>query len=119
MLRTLAVLLACIILCAPLRNLPAQTAQVVSILVSRNPTIADLQRAAPEKLSSIVTRLERLTTGTRQGDLRTGVLPTEAEKAQIAANPEFALAYDRYPLATITLLRSVNEILRKARDATQ
>ena len=55
----------------------------------------------------------RLGQGAREGQARGGH-PTEAEKAQIAASPAFAHAFDRAPVATLAVLRWVNRDIREA-----
>jgi hypothetical protein len=117
--RLFAALLPCVVLLASLSDSVAQStpggaSDATSRLTSQNPVLAELARSTPAKLSDIVTRLERLTTGTRQDGLRGDTVPTKAETAQIAANPEFTSAYDSNPLATLVLLRLINETLRKA-----
>src|SRR5262245_31882397 len=97
---------------------PTQTAH----LIEQNQLVAEVARRDPDGLWSLVRELQILSTGRRDGGpARAGSVPSSAEAAQIEANPALRLAYRNDPAATLALLRSTNEALRRAelRDAAQ
>jgi hypothetical protein len=119
--RILAILLTCIIACCLARRANAESApnipdRDVASLLAQNRLLADVARDDPADLWTIVQKLNVLATNPRDGGAsRAGSTPTPAETAQIAANPALRLANDNDPAATLALLRTTNEELRRAR----
>jgi hypothetical protein len=85
-------------------------------LVAENPILASLARVAPARTPAVIMSLKQMVTGPQQELSRGIAMPTPAERADIAANPVFARAYDRYPVAALALLRSVKQTLRSAEE---
>ena len=136
--RRLAIIIGCLVLSSGSAGLMAQTTGGgASSTVARNPVIAEVARFNPGMLDKLLADLERVSTGKRSGSARPvlnpGVLrtlqadlehlmgspsrgvPTTAESAQIAANPAFAVAYKRSPIAALALLRQANKAIREGR----
>jgi hypothetical protein len=95
----------------------AATPEMPSLLVlaARNPTLAEILRVAPEYAPAVRDQLgplefPPLSVSTVQGGRR-GSSPTPSEAEQLARNPDFAVAYARYPDETLGLLRQINGIV--------
>jgi hypothetical protein len=111
-------------LCGPIGNTVAQPSPsggaAGAQLIQQNPLVADVAQRDPDGLWGLLRKLEILTTARRDGGTsRSASAPTAAEAAQIQANPALSLAYRNDPAATLALVRSTNEALRRAkiRDA--
>jgi hypothetical protein len=120
MLRLLSTLLICTMACGLSGNLHAESAQnapdreIISIL-KQNPLVADVDRANPDDVWNLVSKLNVLVTNQRDsGGSRSGSTPTPAESAQIAANPALHLAFQSDPAGALALLRETNDELGRA-----
>ena len=100
------------------RAQPANDNGPVQRLLAANPLLAAVQNASPSALPVLTTKLEELAVGSRQGQSRAGLSPTQAEQAQIAANPAFAQAQQNNADETLLLLRSANQMLRQQRSGS-
>jgi hypothetical protein len=97
---------------------PGKAPDSATVIILQNPTLTALNRIAPDRAAAFAFKIGSWGNGRQQDSLRgDDATPTPSERAEIEANPDFKLAFKHYPLATLTLLRSANEILRKARDA--
>jgi hypothetical protein len=111
----LSIVIGCVVLsCAPGRG-AAQVDRSETVgtetLLARNPMLAKVEKSAPDELPSLIVALQRLSIGKRAVGLRNGMVPTNAELAEISANPLFAEAYRQSQPATLALLRSANKAL--------
>jgi hypothetical protein len=119
--RLLSILFAFFAACGPAasgfaQSIPSTPASALAPLLQQNRLIADVARDDPDGLWSLVSKISLLTRNPRDGGpARTAATPTQAEAAQIAANPAIHLLYDKDPAATLALLRATNEELRRAR----
>ena len=89
--------------------------RVLAPLTEKNPLIGDVARQDPDGLLNLLSKLQFLMTN-HGAPARAGSPPTQAETAQIAANPAFGQAYRNDAAGTLVLLREVNEALRKSRQ---
>lgn len=118
--RLLSFLFALVVICGPITRAPAQSdskepAGEFSALLQQNRLIADVARDDPDGLWALVRKLQILTTARRDGGAsRSGSTATPAEAAQIEENPALRRAHSKDPAATLALLRSTNEALRRA-----
>jgi hypothetical protein len=119
--RLLSILLAAIVTCGPIAGAMAQStpngpASALAPLLQQNRLIGEVARDDPDNLWNVVSKISILVRNPRDGGTsRTAATATQAEAAQIAANPALSLAYERDPAATLSLLRATNEELRRAR----
>lgn len=122
MLRILRILAACCIVtgsCLKLsaaqptagNNAPAALAQ----LLGNNPLIHEVARQDPDGLLNLLSKLQFVMTN-HGAPARAGSPPTEAEAAQIVANPAFSQAYKNDAAGTLVLLREANEALQNSRQ---
>lgn len=116
MLRLLAVMLAMVVAyvceCGPSAH--AQGASSPQV-VAQNPTLANVQSAAPDAFPGIIRRLVDISGGKKVVPSRAGLTPNAKEKEEIEANPAFRDAFAADPDRTVLLLREVHELLRHAR----
>jgi hypothetical protein len=99
----------------------AQTPQTTGNIVALNPVLNQIAQVDPDVVKNLINGLTAIRTNApREGTAR-GEALTEGEQRQIAANPEFAAAFEKSPVETLGILRRVNEFLRERREpgATQ
>ena len=88
-------------------------------LLEQNRLVADVARNDPDGLWALVSRLEILMRGARDGGTsRSGAPPTQAELKEIEANPALARAYLNSRPGTLALLRATNDALHRAKLRT-
>jgi hypothetical protein len=98
------------------QSVPDSPAIAIAPLLQQNRLIADVARDDPDNLWNLVSKISVLVRNSRDGGAaRTAATPTQAEAAQIEANPALRLLYDKDPAATLALLRATNEELTRAR----
>jgi hypothetical protein len=95
---------------------PTNPVSALAPLLQQNRLLADVARDDPDGLWNLVSKISVLIRNPRDGGAaRTAATPTQAEVAQIAANPALRLLYDRDQATTLALLRATNEELQRAR----
>lgn len=118
--RLVWLLLGWMVLCVPYGLADAQSSpggQVAELepLLQQNRLIADVARADPDHLWSLVSKIGVLVTNPRaSGPARSGAAPTPSELADIDANPALRLAFERDPAATLALVRAMHADLQRA-----
>jgi hypothetical protein len=93
---------------------PNAPVSALAPLLQQNRLLADVARDDPDNLWNIVSKISVLIRNPRDGGAaRTAATPTQAEAAQIEANPVLRLLYGRDSAATLALLRATNEELQR------
>jgi hypothetical protein len=83
----------------------------------QNPLLVELARVDRGKWEAAVKELQMLATAARASNQRKGVGPTDREASQIVANRAFSRAFAQDRIATLLLLREINDDLDKKRGA--
>jgi hypothetical protein len=112
-LRLLAILAVCIAVCGPGEKLLAKPSLETAAILAQNPVLARVAQLDPNILKSLLSRLGTIppSDASRKETARGGA-PTQAERAQLVANPAFAQKFRQNPAETLDLLRQINEFLR-------
>jgi hypothetical protein len=92
-------------------GLPGSDPMVIS-----NPILKQLALASPNDVPTVLVRLGDVIRGSGPIGIPRQPSPTPSERAQLAKNPDFALAYRHNPEKALALLQRVNSLIKGDRN---
>ena len=86
-------------------------------LLDQGPLGTQLRSTAPQAMLRLEAQIRNLLDRDRRQDKPKGddELPTPRERAQLAANPALAQAYEKRPVETLRLLRWADDLVQRPR----